>query len=353
MYTFKKLYNLRDEMAYILIDSSAFFHNLDLIVKKLGSIQKVAIVLKDNAYGHGLSQMANLANKYGIKRAVVRNIQEALLINNLFDHIHVLGELPIQKMPNSISFAINDLASISSLPNGVLIDVKVDTGMHRNGIMLSELEDAFSLAKRKDLKIVSIFTHFRSADELSSELFWQIQNFNEVKRKTIELSKRFDFKIPLFHSHNSAATLRQNSIDDDFVRIGIASYGYSELAEIFGKFDLRPVLSLWAKRVSTRSLKKGSKVGYGNKGIIDKDMVISSYDIGYGDGLFRINENMKLHTECNKQIIGRTSMDYVSVEGDSDEVCIFRDVRRITKAFNTISYDQLVKLSPNIPRKVI
>lgn len=71
-------------MAKIILNRENLFHNLNLISKQAKGIEKVAIVLKDNAYGHGLLEIAKLASEYGIKKAVVRTHEEALKINNFF-----------------------------------------------------------------------------------------------------------------------------------------------------------------------------------------------------------------------------------------------------------------------------
>ncbi|MBN2721789.1 MAG: alanine racemase, partial [Campylobacterales bacterium] len=60
-------------MAYITLNRSNFYHNLSQIALKTGSLEKIAIVLKDNAYGHGAIPMARLASEFGIRKAVVRN----------------------------------------------------------------------------------------------------------------------------------------------------------------------------------------------------------------------------------------------------------------------------------------
>ena len=79
-------------MAKILLNKENLFYNLDVISKKAGAISKIAIVLKDNAYGHGILEIAHLANEFGIKKAVVKSLQEALVIVKLFDDILIVGE---------------------------------------------------------------------------------------------------------------------------------------------------------------------------------------------------------------------------------------------------------------------
>lgn len=335
-------------MAYIKINTSHFAHNLQLLSEKLGSVDRLAVVLKDNAYGHGLDIMAKLASGFGVKRAVVRTVSEAKIIQAYFTHIIILSEIPKEKLEDKFSVAINDLEALNKAPHGSKIDLKIDSGMHRNGIMTSALERAFAMIKQKDLQLVSVMTHFRSADELSSELFWQMQNWKAIKKRVLSLILKYELPKPLFHSANSAATLRLNHYEDDFARCGIAIYGYHEMPECFGVYDLKPVLSLWAEKISSRQLKKGDRVGYGGMFAASKEMTVSTYDIGYGDGFFRFNGKGKLKTAEGKQILGRVSMDNISIEGAAQEVCLFNNAKLLSKQFDTISYDVLVKLK-NIP----
>jgi len=221
--------------------------------------------------------------------------------------------------------------------------------MHRNGIALNELNQALDTIKSKRLNLVGIFTHYRSADELSSELAWQIDNFKEVKRLTIQKG----FKKIRFHSYNSAALLRLNSFSEDIARVGIAMYGFNELPSIYKKIPLKPVLSLWAKRTSTRALKKGERVGYGGDFVAPKDMIISTYDIGYGDGLFRGDSKNPLVISEGLPILGRVSMDFISIESTKDELCIIDNAQITAKHFNTISYEITTKLNPNLNKEII
>ncbi|MDQ1244494.1 MAG: alanine racemase, partial [Campylobacterota bacterium] len=123
--------------------------------------------------------------EYGVKRAVVRTCQEANMVENFFDYILVLGEIPASKS-EKIRYTINDVNSISRFPQGTKVELKVDTGMHRNGIAMSELDAAFSKIKESGLVLEAVFTHHRSSDELTSEWFWQNDNFKKVKERAKE-----------------------------------------------------------------------------------------------------------------------------------------------------------------------
>jgi alanine racemase len=337
-------------MSYIEINQQAYFHNLERLCAVAGSKDKVAVVLKDNAYGHGLKIMGELAARYGIKRAVVRYLHEAQAIENFFDEVLVLSD--IGDAGDKMVLTVNRLDDIASITAGK-VALKVDSGMHRNGISVEEMERAFEMIASQGLMLHSVFTHYRSADELSSELFWQLKNFDRIKERTVALCRQYGIKEPLFHSCNSAALMRLGRLEDDFARVGIAGYGYSENDLLFSHHDLRPVMSLWGEKMATRFLKKGERVGYGGTYSAPCDMFVSTYDIGYGDGFMRFNGVGEFEPKEGVRVLGRVSMDSLSVEGDSDRVCLFDDAKKISQQFDTISYDVLVKLSQDIKRVVV
>ncbi|PZP11882.1 MAG: alanine racemase, partial [Aliarcobacter butzleri] len=143
-------------MAKILLSKENLFYNLDVISKKAGSKEKVAVVLKDNAYGHGLVEIATLAKEFGIKKAVVRTIDDALKIEKLFDFILVLAEKSFHTYSHTFHIALNSLEDIDKLPDNSNVHIKVDTGMHRNGIYPEDLEKAFLGLSKRNIKVTGV-----------------------------------------------------------------------------------------------------------------------------------------------------------------------------------------------------
>ena len=328
-------------MSYITISKQNFFHNLEFLAKKLGSTDKLAVVLKDNAYGHDLTLMAKLSSEFGVKKAVVKNEEEAKQIEEFFETIIVLN--PNFETTN-FSIVLNSKEQLSKLKPSQNIHIKVDTGMHRNGIMIDEIEEVFEAIMKVKAKVEGVLTHFRSSDELSSELFWQEKQWEKAKQKVKDICKNKNLPLPLFHSANSATILRKTSYKDDFARCGIAIYGYHEMPKAYGEFNLRAVLKLYGEKISSRKLKKGSRVGYGGVGVLEKDSIISTYDVGYSDGFLR---------NLYPNLLGKVSMDSMSLLGDEDEVCLIDNAKELAKLNGTISYDVLVKLHPKIKRLLI
>jgi len=335
-------------MAFIQINKANFFHNLSQFLAKTGSKEKIGIVLKDNAYGHGLETMAKLSQEFGLTQAVVRTYDEAQIIKPYFEAILILGDRAI--VDEQCSFALNSLEEIHNAQENATVELKVDTGMHRNGIALEELEEALELIQKKNLILKGVMTHNRSADELSSELFWQTKAFEKVKKTVGSILSNTNIR---YHAFNSASSLRLPCENEDFIRLGIGAYGYSELPDIYETLALKPVLSLWANKVGTRQLHKGQCIGYGGTYETPKAMTVSTYDLGYGDGWMRSSSLEAFVTAENKPFLGRVSMDYVSVEGNQETICIFDDAQEAAKQLETISYEITTQLNPKIKRILI
>lgn len=332
-------------MAYITLNKNNFFNNLDIIANKTKSKDKIALVLKDNAYGHGLIEVATMAKEYGITRAVVRCQVEADTIKDFFDYILVLAEIPSLKS-DKIRYTINDIDSIKDFKQGAKVELKVDTLMHRNGVGMGEIIKAIELIKKQGLILEAVFTHHRSADELTSEWFIQNENFKKVKK--IIFAK--GFKNIRFHSANSASLMRYNNFDEDMARVGIAAYGCLQ-SDACNSSEFKPVLSLTAIKNSSRRVKKGERIGYGATYEMKEDCVISNYDFGYADGFCRLLSNNYKTPQLN-ELIGRISMDNSSFISESDELLIFNDASVPAKIAGTISYEILTSLKAYIKKMI-
>ena len=134
-------------------------------------------------------------------------------------------------------------------------------------------------------------------------------------------------------------------------RVGIAAYGCLELEENSFVKKLQPVAAVYAKKISTRVLQKGACVGYGATFKAKESCVVSNYDFGYGDGFLRSCSNSYTTPE-GKKLLGRISMDNSSFMTDANEILIFNDARVIAKSAQTISYEILTALKPNLSRKI-
>ncbi len=336
-------------MSYIKISEQNLVHNLGVISKRCG-IGKIAAVLKDNAYGHGLLECAQICAKTGVKYAVVRANAEAEVVSGLFEMVVVLADVKNPKNSNT-HIVINRISDINKLASGTNIHLKIDSGMHRNGVDITQIEEAMSQIKQQGLSLRGVMTHLRSADELSTETFWQTKNFQKAVEIVMDFCAENSLPKPMVHMHNSAGVFSRDSFEAvDMVRVGIAMYGYMDMPSSYEKADLRPVMSLYTDKISTKVANTNQRPGYGGAGFAPKGTKSSVYDVGYADGFFRISEKQCCVLPDGSRIIGRVSMDNMIIDSEADSVCLFEDARELARLNNTITYDVFVKLSPKIPR---
>lgn len=340
-------------MAKIVINKNNLFYNLELISNKATNKDKVAVVLKDNAYGHGLVEIAKLSSEFGIKKAVVRSLDDARKIESFFPYILVLADCSFHNYSHTFHIAVNSLEDIIKVQQNANIHLKIDTGMHRNGIAIDDIEVAIIGLLKQKANITGVFTHHKGSDTLSTDFFWQNENFSKAKSKVKEVCEKLSLPTPLFHSCNSAALFRKGNFDEDFARVGIATYGYLDNDGIFDFPILKPVMSLWATKMASRKLLKGQSVGYGGKFTAPHDMMVSTYDIGYGDGFLRLNENDRYTTPKGFKVLGRVSMDNLSINSDEKEVCLFDDVQELAKIHKTITYEITCSLKEHIKKEIL
>lgn len=337
-------------MGYITLSHKALIHNLDIIAHQVGGKDKIAVVLKDNAYGHGAVLIAKAAQAYGIKHAVVRLEREAVEIEPFFETILILADFPATLMFRTnpkFYYVLNSLHSMDRFPRGTNVELKIDTGMHRNGINPDELEVAFETMAQNELKCVGVMSHFRSADTLSSEWFWQRKKFDEVKKQALKLALKNGWN-PRFHIANSAGAFR--GVSEEMVRVGIALYGCLEMDKTLPQPDLKPVLSLWGTKISTRILRAGECVGYNGIYEATADEVISTYDLGYANGLDRLASN-HYSTPDGIALRGRISMDSVAFASDTEKLLIFDNANEYAASVGTIGYEILACLDKNLKRE--
>lgn len=287
--------------------------------------------------------MSTLAKEYGITKAVVQSDRDAQKICSFFEYILVLADIP-KVADTKIRYSINDINAIKEFPKGTLVELKVNTGMNRNGIEIEELELALEMIKSQGLVLEGVLTHHACADELNEFYDLQCANFEKVKQLAPKGLR--------FHSCNSAALFRAKNFDEDMARVGIAAYGCMDLPKEINDVELKPVLSLYAEKISSRVVKKGEYVGYGASFTPEKEVLVSNYNFGYGDGFFRACSNRFVSADGAK-LVGKISMDNASFISDAQRLLIFDDARVIATPSATFSYEVLTSLKPKIKRKIV
>lgn len=338
-----------------------------------------APVLKSNAYGHDLGTVARLLDRQDIAFFMVDSYYEARRLRRagIRSRIVVMGyvrpeDIAKSRLPD-VDFAVTDLEQLRTLAKLVRhplrIHLKLDTGMHRQGIPFARLAEAEDLIKGQELlTLAGICSHFADADG-ESDAFSESQM--EVWNKA---AKELLFAFPSIEYRHIAATKGvrfAEATGTNVVRLGIGLYGF-DTSPHHG-MELHPVLELRTVIASIREIAADESVGYNATFTADRPMKIATLPIGYYEGVDRRLSNkgaMLVHgVVC--PIIGRVSMNISSIDVShvpdvavGDEVIVIsRDpgqpnsVPNITRTVSVPEYREteyvtLTRIAPHLARVV-
>lgn len=297
------------------INTKALAHNY-AVVKKIVPNSKIVAMVKTNAYGHGLLTCAKAlteADYLGvatIEEGIYlreNGIQNAVLLMPGFQSVEEL-ELIVHYQIDSVVYDAFQLDLIKKAQKPVSVWLKFETGMHRLGFApesaKTAIEEALSLSF---VKVEALMTHFASADDpLSDMTVRQINAFKQITE---------GYKLPLSLS-NSSAILRYPELKSDYVRPGMMLYGASPLVGgVADDHGLIPVMTLKSHIIRLMDVKTGEAVGYGAEWIAERPSKIAVLSIGYGDNYPRRNKGTLALVNGHKvQVVGRTSMDYLTID---------------------------------------
>lgn len=304
----------------------------NLVSLRMVSKREVIPVVKADAYGHGMLAVSKaLVTRGSCHTLAVATLEEAIELRKKIPYaisiIVLSGFYPHQAEAyvkyRLIPFihSLNHLKSLQlrkTLPD---IHLKIDTGMHRLGILPHEVNDSVEILNRMGVKLSGLGTHFAESDKSTSSFTdHQIKVFEEVLSEfKLQKCLHTDAKI---HCTNSAGILRGKFGSSIAIRPGLSLYGVSPNENLTGSDSLIPVLSWKARVVASKEIKKGDSVGYGRTYRAKKKEQISILSVGYADGLLRSlsNKGFVLLNGKRVPIRGRVSMDLTAVDSTGLEV---------------------------------
>ena len=336
-------------------------------------------LVKANAYGHGAVEIAKKLEELGADYLAVACMDEAADLRNagITMPILSLGATPAAAMPWAVELCVTqtvfDMDGAKALSDAAMsagttakVHIKLDTGMSRLGFPAREEEQARSAEEIREicalpgLDAEGIFTHFANADGDEDYTMLQFTRFLDMLKRLEELGVRF----PIRHCAASAATLNYPCTHMDMVRPGIALYGHYPDPSCEGMVEdgLKPVMTVKTRVVFVKHLPKGTAISYGCTHVLQRDSVIATLPIGYGDGFFRLLSNkygMLLHGR-RAPIVGRVCMDMCMVDvtdipgvQPGDEAEVFGENNPIETAADlvgTIQYELLCDVNPRVHR---
>ena len=356
--------------TWLTLNPQALTQNL-AVLRAHHPQSKVLAMVKADAYGHGVMQLAPLLAAQ-VDGLGVAFLQEALALREqgihapiaVLEGVFTANELALARAAN-LSLAVHSpeqVALILAAPEGAPLTLwlKLNTGMNRLGFRPAEaLQVWHQLHTLAIVQSIHVMTHFARADELDcpqTESQWG--RFCAV-RDAIALAQR----EPVIASvANSAAILGWPQTQTDWMRPGIALYGSSPFADQHAdSFGLQPVMTLHSRIIAVHELSAGDEVGYGATWVADAATRIAVVAIGYGDGYPRHARNGTpvLVNGQRCALVGRVSMDMITVDLGSvaaqtgDEVVLWGEglpADEVAQAAGTISYELFCRLTPRVRR---
>ena len=360
----------------IVVDLDAIGHNLQAIRAHVGV--PVMGIVKANAYGHGLVQVARHLQAQGIEQLGVAFVEEGVALRRagITAPILVLGGI---FGPQVALFLQHDLEiTVSSLDKlrqveataqargrKATIHLKIDTGMERIGVHSYSAGSFIEAAAASPWCVLKgIYSHLACADDPASPMtLLQLERFQE----TCAHFERIGAPMPVRHLANSGGVLHFPQTWLDIVRPGIILYGVLPDPASQRTIAVRPALSLVSRVVFFKVVKAGNPVSYGATWQPSSDTRIVTVPVGYGDGYPRAlsSRGQVLLRGQRHPLVGRVCMDQFMVDigpaGEAyneDEVVLIGQqgdagisTEALAQVAGTIPYEILTGLNERIPRE--
>jgi alanine racemase len=369
--------NLRP--THVKVNLTHLCNNLKAIRERVAPA-KVMIVIKANAYGHGMDEVARHLAPHADYLGVAV-LEEGILLREMEidTPILVLGGIWEEQIPDFIKHDLTLTASsverlqqidqvAEALKKKATVHLKIDTGMERIGVHYYSAEDLQEAALNcKHVDVEGIYSHFANADAADlTHARLQLARFNEV----LSFYEKRGIPTPrLRHMANSGAILQLPEANFDMVRPGILLYGVYPSDEVERTVHVTPALSWSSKVVYFKVTKPEHPVSYGSTWQSDVNTRVATVPVGYGDGYFRAmsNQAQVIIRGVKLPQVGRICMDQMVVnlgaDGtgyNGDEVVLIGKQRdeRITaedlaRWAGTIPYEILTNINTRVPRVYI
>lgn len=370
--------------SWLEINKNAITHNIGQY-KKIINNNKLAVVIKSNAYGHGLLPIAHIVDQNkDVNWLCVSHLSDAILLrkNKIKKAILVLSCIDIElaeAVHQQITIVVGSYATVQKLNNigkqynyCFKVHIKVDTGLSRLGLRAQDIFKFINYIFTLSYLIIDgILSHFaQSQHEDQSFTYNQLAQFNALLK---ELKKNNIF-IPHRHISNSAATIMEQPLCNVF-RVGIGMYGYwpsqANKLTVIKKYPtiiLQPALT-WKTRIAEiKSIPADVSIGYNCTYKTTKPTTIAILPVGYYDG-YQLRFSNKALVRIKKNyapVIGRVCMNMTLVDVSNiadinigDEVILLGDYSKVN-ADALATYAQLdnireimTAINPQLPRLIV
>lgn len=315
--------------AWVEVDLSAIEKNLSTVSGFLPGGKtaqsrktKIMAVVKGDAYGHGSVAVAEVLVATGADWLGVASVDEACQLRSadIKAPILILGPAPNWAVKTAIESdldmtvtALSELKDVNQTAQRIKrvarVNIKVDTGMHRLGVLPQNLEPMLEFVRQSpNLNLVSVFSHLAMAGDQEAT-----QRQNVIFRQCVDAARSL-IKTPfLTHLASSEAVRYFPETHYEMVRVGIYLYGLEAKKD---SEILIPSMSVRARINHTQEIEEGESAGYNFTWTATRKSRLASLPVGYADGVHRALSNRMsclLNGKLVKQV-GIISMDQMLVD---------------------------------------
>ena len=366
--------------SWVEVDLKKLRGNVEAIRSSLGGTA-LMVVIKSDAYGHGLEAVAAGLGRAGVERFAVAYAAEAAAVRAAAPEAKLVLVLGAAR-PAEVSRMLRDritpvvvsaeharaLSDAAVAAGGRLgVHVKLDTGMGRLGFVCpAEIEQAAGVARLPGLEVQGVCTHFAMVEPEKKPTAAKGQA--EKFRQAVPIIEAAAGRRLFRHMSSSRAALLLPECDQDAVRVGISLYGYGA-AEKDKRFATAPVLSWKSRVMQVKKVPAGFAVGYYGSYKTAAPTELATISCGYADGYQRHlgNKGHVLIGGKRRPVVGRVSMNWISADlgPDSgvqagDEVVLIGEqagesiwADELAKHCGTIAYEILTGISRQIERRYL
>lgn len=357
------------------IDLDALIHNYNLYRRMLPAGTGMVGMVKASAYGTGATEVGKALQSIGAACLAVAVVDEGVELREAGIDMVIMVLNPVTNRYPALFghrlqpavFSLDELdrliaeataAGVKDYP----VHIKLDTGMHRVGFLPEHIDGIVARLSATDrVRIASVFSHLATADCLDMDSYTrgQIECFYSM---TAELKEKMGYGFRR-HILNTAGMMRFADCGPyEMARLGIGLYGISPYTSD-SPLALKPVASLSTHIISLKHWPAGTPIGYGCRGVTERDSIIATIPVGYADGINRHfgrgNASFIVKgTAC--PTIGNICMDLCMVDvtdapgvAVGDKVEIFgreNPIERLAEVLDTIPYEILTSVSPRVRR---
>jgi alanine racemase len=366
--------------CWVEVSRSQIASNYRSVRTSVGDAIETAGVVKADAYGHGMVEVARVLASEGARWLAVSSVEEGVTLRRAGIDLDVLvmaGVLPPEReavVEHHLTPAVHSLSELPELDaaaarvgHPLRFHLKIDSGMGRLGTRATAEQIADAIRPLTSARLEGLMTHFASAADFDSrQTEAQIAYFNFIADG---LAAQGITPAYLHLSSTNAIAYPRPDALRVMVRPGHAIYGYVSPAR--GKapvctLRVKPALSWKTRIIAVKDVPEGTLIGYGGSYRTTQPMRIAILAAGYADGIpHRLSNRGKVIAGGKlTSMLGTVSMDLTTIDvshaphlkpGDivtllGTEGHVSLDAQQIAKTAGTISYNVLCGISARVKR---